>query len=506
MSVPIVKMTGVTKYFPGVVALDNVDFEIRPGEVHVLLGENGAGKSTLMKILSGAYQPDKGSVEINGKKLEKITPKIAIENGISIIYQELSVVGWLSIAENIFMGRLPVKNIGPVKYVDSKKLLDDTKVLLDGIKLEKNPSELVSNLNISEKQMAEIAKAVSYEAQVIVMDEPTSSLTEEEVNKLFIIINNLKAQGKGIVYITHKMKEILAIGDRVTIMKDGTYVGTHNVCDVTMDDMVRMMVGRELKYSFQGEKSDFTENEVLLEAQNITRKDEKVKNASFKLHKGEILGFSGLIGAGRTELMTAIYGAAKIKEGSVLLEGKRLRIDTPYDALKQGIGLVTENRRETGFFKNFDIKSNTSIAKQLKDSKLQGLYGLLDKKEEIEIAKTQCEAMKVRCASIDQNITDLSGGNQQKVILGKWMAAGVKVLIFDEPTKGIDVGTKTEIYKLMRNLVNEGIGVIVISSELPELLSVCDRIAVMSEGEIRDIFNRESATEEKLIKAATKQH
>ena len=499
----IVKMSHITKSFSGVKALNDISFDVRPGEVHVLLGENGAGKSTLMKILSGAYIPDEGIITVNGKEYSSLTPRLSSESGISIIYQELSVVNALSIQENIFMGKMINKKVAAMPVLDKKAMFKRTQDLLAQIDLHKKPNELVGSLSISEKQTVEIAKAVAFDAKVIVMDEPTSSLTSEEVKRLFKIIERLKAEGKGIVFISHKLKEIMEIGDRVTVLKDGTYVGTHEISDITIDDLILMMVGRELKDKYLGSETIHEQGKVIFEVKNLTRKDNRAKNISFSLHEGEVLGFSGLIGAGRSETMCAIYGADPIRTGEIWLHGKRIHIKNPYHALKLGIGLVTENRRETGFFHNFSVKRNISIAYQLTRTRLGGIWGLVNFKDEQRIGEEQCAAMKIKCASLRQDITQLSGGNQQKVILGKWMAAGVKVLIFDEPTKGIDVGTKSEIYKLIRNLAYMGVGVIVVSSELPELLSICDRIIVMNEGKISAEFNAIEATEDKIIRAAT---
>ena len=502
---PIIQMKEITKRFPGVVALDHINFDVRPGEVHVLLGENGAGKSTLMKVLSGAYKPDSGTIEMGGKSYTSLTPHLSAAGGISIIYQELSVVNWLDIRENIFMGRLPMKRVGPLSVVDYGDINKRTEALLERVNLShRKPTTNVGELSISEKQMVEIAKSVAFDARVIVMDEPTSSLTEDEVQKLFTIIRQLKSEGRGVVFISHKLSEIAEIGDRITIMKDGGYVGTYQVADLTTDDMVRLMVGREIKGTYQhpaGENYQF--GDVMFECKNLTRRDGKAKDISFSLRKGEILGFSGLVGAGRSETMCAIYGAAPKAAGEVWLEGKKLSIKNPYQALRYGIGLVTENRRETGFFPNFSNKRNIAIAYQLKHSSLDGLLGVTNGREEKKLAEKERADIQIKCASLEQLTSQLSGGNQQKVILGKWMAAGVKLLIFDEPTKGIDVGTKSEIYKLMRALSDGGIGVIVVSSEMPELLGLCDRIAVMADGRITRIYDVAEATEEKLAKAAT---
>lgn len=500
---PLVEMKNIHKSFNGVVALNNISFDVLPGEVHILLGENGAGKSTLMKILSGAYQPDSGQIILNGMPFNQLTPQLSQAFGVSIIYQELSVINELSVEENIFLGRLPMTKICGFKVVDRKSMNQRTKDLLSQINLNTDPSTLVNQLSISEKQMLEIVKSLAFNAQIIVMDEPTSSLTDEEVGRLFEIVRKLKQSGKGIVYISHKLRELKEIGDRITVLKDGTSVGTKDIKDVTIDELITMMVGRELKDKYLAEHKEIQFNEKILSVENLNRKDNTIHDVSFDLFKGEILGFSGLVGAGRTETMCAIYGAAPKKSGKITLLGKELDIDTPFDALQEGIGLVTENRRETGFFKNFSIARNIILSKQLQKAKLGGIWGLVDDCDEEDVAIKSIFDLKIKCVGPNQQITELSGGNQQKCILAKWLSAKVKLLIFDEPTKGIDVGTKAEIYKLMRKLSNEGIGVIVISSELPELLSVCDRIIVMKEGSITATFKSDEATEEKLIKAAT---
>ncbi|SPT71648.1 Galactose/methyl galactoside import ATP-binding protein MglA [Anaerobiospirillum thomasii] len=500
---PLVEMQHIHKSFNGVPALKDISFDIRPGEVHVLLGENGAGKSTLMKILSGAYTPDSGKIIIQGMPFSRLTPELAQASGISIIYQELSVINELSIEENIFLGRIPMKKIMGLKVTDNKMMSERTKALMDSINLSADPTTPTSRLSISEKQMLEIVKAVAFNAQVIVMDEPTSSLTEEEVGKLFEIVKKLKAAGKGIVYISHRLRELKEIGDRITVLKDGTSVGTMDIKDVTIDQLITMMVGRELKESYIPEDKSGITSEKILEVKHLSRKDNTVKDVSFDLFKGEILGFSGLVGAGRTETMCAIYGAAPKSSGEVILCNKKLSIDTPFDGLREGIGLVTENRRETGFFKNFSISRNIILSRQLQKASLGGVWGLVDDSDEVKVANKMIGDLQIKCVGPDQNITELSGGNQQKCILAKWLSSDVKLVIFDEPTKGIDIGTKSEIYKIMRKLTEKGIGVIVVSSELPELLSICDRIIVMKEGSITATFDSSEATEEKLIKAAT---
>lgn len=499
----LVEMRNITKKFPGVTALKCVNFDVQPGEVHILLGENGAGKSTLMKMLSGAYEPTEGTMVANGKEFPRFTPKISQENGISIIYQELSVINEISIQENIFVGKLLTKRVAGIPVVDNAAMRKRTEEVLKEIGLDRKPNVPVGQLSVSEKQMVEIAKAVAFDAKVIIMDEPTTSLTTEEVNHLYQIIDNLKKQGKGIVFISHKLDEVLTVGDRVTILKDGTCVGTCPISEMNEDRLVKLMVGREIKGTHLKDPDKDYGDEIIFEAKNITRKDNKVRNVSFQLQKGEVLGFSGLVGAGRTELMEAIFGARPIKSGEMYLYGKKLNIKSTYQAVKEGIVLVTENRRETGFSPYHSIKQNLVQAKGLKEAKFNGLSGLIHEKKEEAVAREQKEAMQVKCASLSQTITELSGGNQQKVILGRWMASNPELIIFDEPTKGIDVGTKSEIYKRMRRLAEQGKGVLVVSSEMPELLSVCDRIIVMNDGENRGVFNNAEATEEELVRVAT---
>ena len=495
----LVEMRNITKKFSGVTALNDISFDIKRGEVHVLLGENGAGKSTLMKILSGAYQPTSGTIILKGKEYEHLTPKDSYENGISIIYQELSVINELSVQENLFVGKLPTKKVLGVKVVDYRKMKEIAQALTAKVGLERDLNVFVEELSICEKQQLEIAKSLVSDADIIIMDEPTTSLTQEETDQLFEIIRQLKSEGKGIVYISHKLKELKEIGDRVTVLKDGTYVGTRNVADVEVKDLVTMMVGREIKSKYPSNNPDLDKSKVIFEAKDITRRDERVKNVSFKLHEGEIIGFAGLIGSGRSELMNGIFGADPLKTGSISLFGKEMKPKNEYQSIKNGIAFVTENRRETGFFHNFDIKENISILPFIKNSKLRGTWGLLNNTLEKSYAGSKKEKLNIKCSSIDQNIVELSGGNQQKVILGKWMAAESELIIFDEPTKGIDIGSKSEIYTLMRKLSDDGKGVLMVSSELPELLAVCDKIAVFKEGQIAEILTSEEATEEKIM-------
>ena len=501
---PLIQMVGITKEFPGVKALDNISFDIMPGEVHVLIGENGAGKSTLMKILSGVYTPTSGRIICHGHEYSALTTKDSYNEGIAIVYQELSVINELSILENLFVGKLPTKRVCGLPVVDYKLMAEKAAGVLKKVGLNRDPKTLVGDLAMPEKQLCEIAKALVSGAKVIVLDEPTTSLTTSEVANLHDLIRNLKAEGCGIVYISHKMSELHQIGDRITVLKDGTYVGTYPIQDLTIDQLVTLMVGREVKGTYLADPSlDIESQPVIFEARNISRADGKCRNISFQLHKGEILGFAGLVGAGRTECMEAIFGAVPKSSGQVFLNGKELNIKNPYTAIKNGLGMLTENRRETGFAKNFTCKQNISLVPFIKTSTAGGIGGLLELNKENDWAEEQKDSIGIKCTSVNQMTTDLSGGNQQKVILGKWMAAESEVLIFDEPTKGIDVGSKAEIYLLMRRLANEGKGVLMVSSEQTELLSSCDRIAVFRGGELQAVLKNSEASEEKIVKIST---
>jgi len=499
----IVEMKNITKVFPGIIALDNVNFELYPGEVHVILGENGAGKSTLVKILSGALEPTNGKIILAENEYSRLTPKESANNGISIIYQELCLVEQLSIGENIFVGKLPSKKLFGINFVDYKMIKTKSIELLNRVGLKKDPLTNVSELSISDKQLVEISKALSADAKIIIMDEPTSSLTDEETENLFKIIKQLKKDGIGIIYISHKLQEIKKIGDRVTVLKDGKYVDTKNVDEVEVNELITMMVGRELvgKYKRVTHAHSGTDR-VIFCIKNLSRRDKKVKDISFELYKGEILGFAGMVGSGRTELMNAIFRAVEVDSGEMFMNGKKVNIKNTYQAVKNNIALITENRREYGFFHNFEIWRNISIVPLIKNSLFGGIGGLLNNKKERTIAEIQKDALKIKCSSINQNTVDLSGGNQQKVIIAKWLAAQQNLIIFDEPTKGIDIGAKVEIYNIMRDLANKGKGIIMVSSELPELLSVCDRIVVMRDGKIKAIVSSEEATEENIMKHA----
>ena len=502
----LVEMKDIRKEFPGVVALDQVSFDVKAGEVHLLLGENGAGKSTLMKILSGIYTPTSGRIVMGGQEYAALTPKKSKELGISIIYQELSVVNELSIAENMFVGKLPTKKLFSVlPIVDRAAYEKKAEEAARRVGLKKPVSTLVGDLSISEKQMVEIAKALVENSKLLVMDEPTSSLTEEETRNLQNIIRELRAEGIGIVYISHKMKELREIGDRVTILKDGRTVATKEMTEIHSEqEIISMMVGRELQSTFFGkEDMDYKPENIIFKAENIKRKDGKTRDVSFELYRGEVLGVAGLVGAGRTELMNAIFAGESYESGRVWLDGREVKIGTPYTSIKNGIAMITENRRETGIFPNFGIKENLVLVNRLLKSGWGGFYGMIHEKQDEKVAEKEREEMQVKCASLSQLITELSGGNQQKVIVGKWLAANARVLIFDEPTKGIDIGTKTEMYKIMRSLAEQGVGVIMISSEMPELLGICDRIMVMNQGVKKGILDKAEVTEELILQTAT---
>lgn len=503
----MIKLENISKSFFGVTVLKDISIELYPKEVHVLLGENGAGKSTLMKILSGNYIPDSGSINIDGTLVKKFTPSEARKLGICIIHQELSVIDELSVAENIYLGILPSKN-GVVNY---KFLLDNTKKLLSTIGLDIDPNTPLKYLRTAQKQMVEIAKSLALESNLIIMDEPTTSLTNKEIDKLFNVINMLKEQGKYIVYISHRLEEIKKIGDRVTVLRDGEKIVTEELIKTSdellnkqMDKLVTYMVGREIvddkilsKYEI-----DFN-NKPVFQVKNITRKDNKVRNINLDIYPNEVVGIAGLVGSGRTELLESIYGLAPItNEGEFYLYGNRVYIKSPYDAVKLGIAFLSENRRESGIFQNFGVLQNISIVKSLIESKLLSLYGIINHKKETLESLEYKKNLSIKCANINQNISELSGGNQQKVLISRWLSAKAHFFIFDEPTKGIDVGSKREIHFMMRKLSEDGIGVLIVSSDLPELLTVCDRIFVLKNGSINGVLLNKDATEENIMKIA----
>ena len=502
----LVAMKGITKTFPGVCALNKIDLDLNEGEVHLLLGENGAGKSTLMKILSGVYEPTEGTICIGDETFTSLTPQLSRQKGISIIYQELSVVNELKIVENLFMGKLHVKKYCKcIPVVDWAKMMGQAKQVLEKIGFHKDAMTRVSELSISEKQLVEIAKALLDNSKILIMDEPTSSLSQEETKNLFKIMKELKAEGVGIIYISHKMDEIREIGDRVTILKDGELVKTMDMADVTDNEqIISLMVGRKLSRETmrRNDGTDLRKAEVVLRVSHVVNEEHTVEDVSFELHRGEILGFAGLVGAGRTELMNVIFGAEKMESGEVWLYGEKVQIKSPYGAIKNGMAFITENRRETGFFDNFDICRNVASVKILKATKAGGITGMIHKQEEKQLAMEQKENLSIHCTDIRQPVVTLSGGNQQKVIVGKWLASEADIMIFDEPTRGIDIGAKNEIYHIMRNLADQGKSILMVSSELPELLRMCDRILVFNKGHIRGEFSGEEATEQMIMSSA----
>ena len=490
----VLLMSNIDKRFAGVHALDNVSFELRKGEVHILMGENGAGKSTLMKILDGLYKADSGTIEIDGETVEIDSPLKARELGVSMIHQELSMCENMTIAENIFRG----EEAGKYGMVNFKKMYEDAQKILDDMHLNLNARTRVRDLSIAQQQMVEIAGAVSHNAKIVIMDEPTSSLTEVEIAELFKIVKSLKEKKTGIIYISHRMNETFEIGDRVTIMRDGTYVGTIDVADTNEDEIIEMMVGRTITEIYEGERAEG--GEVVLDVQHFS--NERLRDCSFQLRKGEILGFSGLVGAGRTELMRAIFALDSIDSGgSMTLYGKRVKFKNTQEAIDAGIGMVPEDRRGCGLVLGHSVGTNLTIAVLKKF--IKGIK--VDRKKERAIIEEYRQKLSIKTTGPEQACGDLSGGNQQKVVISKWLASEPKILILDEPTRGIDVGAKHEIYQLMRKLVSEGVSIIFISSDLPEIINMSSRVIVMHEGEIAAVIDgaEEEFTQTKIMRYAT---
>ncbi|MBI3962158.1 MAG: sugar ABC transporter ATP-binding protein [Deinococcus sp.] len=484
-------MRSISKAFPGVQALIKVDLEVQGGEVHAVIGENGAGKSTLMKIVAGVYSRDAGEILLKGRKVEITNPRQAMDHGISMIHQELNLAPNLSVAENIFLGRLPKSGA----FVDWNKLYADAQALVDRLGIELNVRALVEDLTVARQQMVEIAKALSRNAEVIVMDEPTSALTERETETLFQIIGRLKTQGVAVVYISHRLEEIFRIADQVTVLRDGQLVGTHLVKDATSPMLISMMVGRELTTLFPKEQVEI--GEPVLEVRHLTRRG-VLDDISFVLRRREILGVAGLIGAGRTELVRALFGADPKDSGEILLEGKPVRIRNPRDALRLGFGFVTEDRKLQGLILGMTVRENVTLASLWGMTRL----GFVDFAQEREVTADYIKKLDIRTPSQEQEVLNLSGGNQQKVVVAKWLATRPKILIMDEPTRGIDVGAKAEVHALMSRLAKDGVSIIMISSELPEILGMSDRILVVKEGRINGEFTREQATQEAILACA----
>ena len=492
----VLEMEGISKEFPGVKALDNVTLKIRPNSVHALMGENGAGKSTLMKCLFGIYKKDTGEISLEGQKIEFKNSKDALEKGVSMVHQELNQVTQRNVMDNIWLGRYPKKGL----FIDEDKMYKDTKEIFARLDIDIDPKTKVSRLSVSQMQMLEIAKAVSYDSKVLILDEPTSSLTENEVKHLFKIIRKLQGNGIGIVYISHKMEEITEICDEITILRDGKWVTTEKVKDLNTDQIINLMVGRDLTNRFPDKTNK--PGEVILEVENLTAKRPKsIEDVSFTLRKGEILGVAGLVGSKRTDIVETLFGVIEKKSGTVKIDGKTVEIRNPKEATANGLALITEERRATGIYSMLDIKFN-SIISNTKNYKT--LLGLLDDSKIEKDTKWVIDSMRVKTPSQKTHIGSLSGGNQQKVIIGRWLLTEPEILLMDEPTRGIDVGAKFEIYQLMINLAEKEKGIIMISSEMPELLGVTDRILVMSNGRVAGIVNTAETSQEEILKLTAK--
>jgi len=489
----LLQVEGVRKEFPGVVALDDVAFRLKPGTVHALMGENGAGKSTLMKIIAGIYRPDSGSFHLRGKDIQLASPLDALENGIAMIHQELNLMPFMTVAENIWIRREPKTAIG---FVDHAELRRKTASLFEKLNINIDPEIEVRDLSVANRQMVEIAKAVSYESDVLIMDEPTSALTEKEVTHLFEIIRGLKAQGKGIVYITHKMNELFEIADEVSVFRDGRYIGTHPAASVTRDDIIRMMVGREITQMFPKEVVPI--GEVYLSVRNLSLKG-VFHDVSFDVRTGEILGVAGLVGSGRSNVAETIFGVTPATTGEIWIKGQKVAIDRPGTAMKNGMAFLTEDRKETGCFLILDVLENMQIA-----ILNQGFVkaGFVAEAEVTRKCDQMKDALRVKTPDMHERVENLSGGNQQKVLIGRWLMTHPRILILDEPTRGIDVGAKAEIHKLITRLAGEGVAVIMISSEMPEILGMSDRIMVMHEGRVTGFLDRAEATQVKIMELA----
>lgn len=492
---PIVELSNINKSFPGVKALSDISVDFYPAEVHILLGENGAGKSTLIKIMSGVYQTDTGSLKVNGEEVRFNNTREGLAHGISVIHQELSVIPDLTVAENIFLGREPKQKTG---LIDKKKMYADAQKILQSIGVQINAKALIRTLNNADKQMVEIARAVSQDSSVVIMDEPTSSLSEKEVGALFTVIERLKKNDVAVIYISHRLKEVMALGDRITILRDGCLIKTAPLSELSEDDMITLMVGRQMKqFYYRADKASISD-EVVLKVDNLTCA-EKYEGVSFELHKGEILGVAGLIGAGRTEVMRAIFGADKYDSGKCYVFGKEVHFTSPLQAIRAGIGLIPEDRRGQGLLLAKSVKQNTSLASLNENSK----HGFIDEKWEAKVAKEYIELLHTKTPSEQALVQNLSGGNQQKVVIAKWLVAKSKILIMDEPTRGIDVNAKAEIYLLMKEFVEKGGSIIMVSSELPEILGVSNRIMVMCEGRVSGFLDNQEIVEKDIMKLAS---
>ncbi|WP_413285047.1 sugar ABC transporter ATP-binding protein [Vibrio sp. MA40-2] len=496
MNTTILTMDNITKRFPGVLALDNVSFNLRRGEVHALLGENGAGKSTLMKVLSGVYIPNEGKITFEGQEVKLTSPISAQEKGIAIIHQEFNLFPELSVAENIFIGR---EFRGTNHWLlDDASQTEATQALLNKLRLTIDPHTLVEKLTVAQQQMVEIAKALSVNAKILIMDEPTAALTESEIESLFEVTNMLKSQGVGIVYISHRLEELAQIADRATVMRDGCFIGTVDYSATPIDKLIAMMVGRNLGDIFP-KRTNKPSDEIVLKVKNLNRKG-VLHDINFELRRGEILGFSGLMGAGRTEVARALFGADDIDSGEIFLFGQEVTIPDVHKAIDLGIGYLTEDRKKEGLALGLSVNVNTVLSSY---KQFSNKFGVIDEQACLNISEDLKEKLKIKTPDLEQLAGNLSGGNQQKIIIAKWICKDTEILIFDEPTRGIDVGAKLEIYELINNLTQQGKSIIVISSELPEILGMCDRILVMKGGKITGELESERATQENIMKYAT---
>ena len=492
----VLEMENISKEFPGVKALDNVQLKLKPGTVHALMGENGAGKSTLMKCLFGIYEKNSGKILLDGVEVNFKSTKEALENGVSMVHQELNQVLQRNVLDNIWLGRYPMKGF----FVDEKKMYNDTINIFKDLDIKVDPRKKVAELPIAERQMIEIAKAVSYKSKVIVMDEPTSSLTEKEVDHLFKIIKKLKESGVGIIYISHKMEEIKMISDEITILRDGKWISTNDVSKISTEQIISMMVGRDLTERFP--KKDNKAKEMILQVKNLTALNQpSIQDVSFELYKGEILGIAGLVGSKRTEIVETIFGMRPKEHGEIILNGKTVKNRNPEEAIKNGFALVTEERRSTGIFSMLDVAFNSVISNL---DRYKNKFKLLKNKDIEKDTKWIVDSMRVKTPSYSTKIGSLSGGNQQKVIIGRWLLTEPEVLMLDEPTRGIDVLAKYEIYQLMIDLAKKDKGIIMISSEMPELLGVTDRILVMSNGRVAGIVKTSETNQEEIMELSAK--
>ncbi len=489
---PCLQLNEITKIYPGVVALDNVSFEVLPGEIHALVGENGAGKSTLIKTCSGAEIPSQGEIVVNGKEFSSMTPKISEENGIAVIYQEFNLVGELSVAENIFLGRALRKGI----VINMPAMIAESERIFKQFEIDIDPTGLVKNLTVGYQQIVEIAKAISLKARILIMDEPTAPLTKGETEHLFSMVEKLKKSGVTIIYISHRMDEIFRLADRITVLRDGKKIATLNKKDTNLDGLVKLMVGRELTETFP-ERKNYIKEEVLLEVEGLSGNG--VKDISFKVRKGEVLGFAGLVGAGRTEVAELLFGYKPIEKGEIRFKGKKFLPVSPRHAIDNGIALLPEDRKKLGALLDFDIKGNISSAILPRISRLS----VVNKRIESEKAEYYKKSIRIKAPDLFEKMKNLSGGNQQKVIIAKWLASEPELIIFDEPTRGIDVGAKYEIYKLMNALVEQGHTILMISSEMEEVMGMSDRIIVLSEGRKTGELEKSEFSQEKILNLAS---